>query len=239
MKAMLLSDFMTMRRTLGQLLVTQILITAFLAFTTNSLAVAAACAAAMLPAMYIVSVGAYDEANKWEEFRLTLPLTRTQVVLGRYAGVLLLSLAATVVAIALAALTALIPLDVVVDMLDGESFVTAYPTRRLEIAEAFVGSALLATVFVLLLAAVMMPLLLRFGLTRGVRVVPVVMGLLCCASVMTLSDDGFLSALLPQFPPLLDDLPFLVITFGALGIALVLYVLSAAVAVCLYRTREF
>lgn len=61
----------------------------------------AAAIAAMVPFTGLFSLAAYDEQNNWELFRLTLPLTRRQVVFGRYASIALLTVGSLALALVL------------------------------------------------------------------------------------------------------------------------------------------
>ena len=88
MKAMIVSDFAVLRSALLQLLGICAIIALFMGYVMGAVGTAAAIAA-MVPFMGLFSLAAYDEQNNWERFRLTLPLTRRQVVFGRYASIAL------------------------------------------------------------------------------------------------------------------------------------------------------
>lgn len=79
MKAMIVSDFAVLRSALLQLLGICAIIALFMGYVMGAVDTAAAIAA-MVPFMGLFSLAAYDEQNNWERFRLTLPLTRRQVV---------------------------------------------------------------------------------------------------------------------------------------------------------------
>ena len=81
MKAMIVSDFAVLRSALLQLLGICLVIALFMGYVMGAVGTAAAIAA-MVPFMGLFSLAAYDEQNNWERFRLTLPLTRRQVVFG-------------------------------------------------------------------------------------------------------------------------------------------------------------
>lgn len=90
MKAMIVSDFAVLRSVLLQLLGICLVIALFMGYVMGAVGTAAAIAA-MVPFTGLFSLAAYDEQNNWERFRLTLPLTRRQVVFGRYASIALLT----------------------------------------------------------------------------------------------------------------------------------------------------
>ena len=106
MKAMVFSDLVTMKRNLLQLMGICVFVALFISVGTETLAATGACISAMIPIMYLFSIAAYDEMNKWEVFRLTLPLSRMQVVAGRYVSFLLVALVSCVAGIALCLLLA-------------------------------------------------------------------------------------------------------------------------------------
>ena len=77
------------------------------------------CAATIVIALSVVNrLMAYDEQNNWQAFRQALPLSRGQVVCGRYATVALCVFASLLVGIAVALLTDLV-ISVVVSMHPG------------------------------------------------------------------------------------------------------------------------
>lgn len=99
MKAMIVSDFAVLRSALLQLLGICAIIALFMGYVMG--AWAPRLPAAMVPFMGLFSLAAYDEQNNWERFRLTLPLTRRQVVFGRYASIALLTVGSLALALAL------------------------------------------------------------------------------------------------------------------------------------------
>ena len=93
MKAMIVSDFAVLRSALLQLVGICVVIALFMGYAMGTLVGGAAAIAAMPPFMLLFSLAATDELNGWERFRLTLPLTRRQVVFGRYASLGLIAAA--------------------------------------------------------------------------------------------------------------------------------------------------
>ncbi len=91
MKAMIVSDFAVLRSALLQLVGICVVIALFMGYAMGTLVGGAAAIAAMPPFMLLFSLAATDEQNGWERFRLTLPLTRRQVVFGRYASLALIA----------------------------------------------------------------------------------------------------------------------------------------------------
>ena len=93
MRTVIISDILTMRKPLAQLA----LIGVFIALFTGSVAIAG-----FFPLLFMTSLFTVDEQNGWERFRLTLPVTRSQVVRGRYLTVLVSCAVSVLAAVALA-----------------------------------------------------------------------------------------------------------------------------------------
>ena len=103
MKTMIVADFSTMRSALLQLVGICLIIAVFMGVVADTVVGAIAAITAMLPFMFLFSLAATDEQNGWERFRLTMPITRRQVVFGRYASLALLTVAAALFGLLLAA----------------------------------------------------------------------------------------------------------------------------------------
>lgn len=237
MKAMIFSDLITMRRNLVQLLGVMAGVSVILAFSMKTLAPISACAAAMIPMMFIFSVAAYDEMNKWESFRLTMPISRKSVVAGRYACTLLVvvaSLAAGVIfSFAITGVAAL--------LVDGMGQNAQLSGLLLEDnpLEMIVLSGAMGSVVVLVAASVVMPVFMRFGMTTASRILPLIIVLSPAVLSWLFGEGGPLSSMVPEgMRWLLDDSGFAVLV-GVLGvIALVLFGLSMLLSMRLYRVRE-
>ena len=131
----------------------------------------------MIPFTGLFSLAAYDEQNNWERFRLTLPLTRRQVVFGRYASIALLtagSLAlALVLGLGIAALAVLLPAEWLPESLS--------PSENTP--EMIVGSTVGGVSVVAIAMAVAMPVITRFGMTKAARIVPIIVVLIVAFAV--------------------------------------------------------
>ena len=83
MRTMIQAELTATGRLLAQLLAVSTLVSVFVSVATQSVATGG-----VVPAMtlmsYVFSTLAYDEANGWQGFRLTLPISRQNVVVGRY-----------------------------------------------------------------------------------------------------------------------------------------------------------
>ena len=137
------------------------------------------CAATIVIALSVVNrLMAYDEQNNWQAFRQALPLSRSQVVCGRYVTVALCVLASLLVGIAVTLLTDLV-ISVVVSMhpglqLNSWSELLDLSLRLRDLVELFVacGAAGVAVSFFGL--ALTLPFMFRFGFTKGTRYIPLV-----------------------------------------------------------------
>lgn len=237
MKAMVFSDLITMRRSLVQLMGIMVVVSLVLAFSLETVAVVGACAAAMIPIMFLFSVAAYDETNGWESFRLAMPMSRANVVAGRYVSIL----AVTVCAFALGVVMAYLVLFLALALSAmGENALLSGIVVEGNPFEVIVGSAAMGSVVVMVVATVTTPVVMRFGVTRATRILPLVMVLALMALISCLGDDGLLAGMLPEGAQWLvsSDGGFLALVAGCVGASLVVYAASFAVALRVYAARE-
>ena len=201
-------------------------------------------AATIVIALSVVNrLMAYDEQNNWQAFRQALPLSRDQVVCGRYVTVALCVFASLLVGIAVTLLTDLV-ISVVVSMhpglqLNSWSELIDLSLQPFDLIELFVacGAAGVAVSFFGL--ALALPFMLRFGLTKGTRYIPLVfvaLSLLVFLGMGGISSSGFDPATLA---PLLENSATIVeISLAAVLVSLVVYGLSCLISLRLYTTRE-
>lgn len=238
MLAMIRSDFIAMRGSLLQLLGICVFVAIFIWMGTGTLIAGIAAICAMIPFMYAFSVTAYDELNGWERFRLTLPISRRQVVFGRYASTLIVVLLGDVLMMLLAAIVVGV-LSALPQLPFDPAFAEGYnPVRG-------AGFILMVSGAMVFAAACTMPLLLRFGMTKGTRFAPVIILLIIMGVLFIV---GNFEEPIVMAAPVLEDI------FGigpdgaplALGVgagifvsALVVYAISLLIAVKLYEKRQF
>lgn len=186
---------------------------------------------------------AYDEQNNWQAFRQALPLSRGQVVCGRYVTVALCVFASLLVGIAVTLLTDLV-ISVVVSMhpglqLNGWSELLDSSLRPWDLLGLFAacGGAGVAVSFFGL--ALTLPFMFRFGFTKGARYISlvfVILSLLVFLGMEGISSSGFDPA---SLAPLLENTGTIVgISLGVVLVSLVVYGLSCLVSLRLYTTRE-
>lgn len=228
MKAMVFSDLITARNSFGALLGITLFVSAFIAVGTDTLIAAVACMGAMVPFMYLFSISAYDEQGGWEQFRLTLPLTRRQVAYGRYASMLALTGCAMVLALAAGLLIGAVAGALPAGMVPEGLLLGVTTPEMLVVAVVAVG------LIILLSAAVTLPLIMRFGMTKGTRLVPVVM-LLALSAVAGLLGTGVDAIGLDA---VLTSGNIMAVMAVAAVVTLALYGASALLAAQLYERRE-
>lgn len=228
-------DFVVMRSAASSILLTSAVVVVALVVGMRSLLSPLAAVAAMVPLLVFTTLGACDDNGGWGSFRLALPLSRAQVVLGRYASLLLVALASGLVLFGLGA-----AVWTIASSAPGDFAVALCGSVGLGRLAAGVCAALACA---LAACAVALPLFVRFGLSKGVRFVPLVVAIAFAFGMAAMSSSG--SPLEGTswgigFIQWLDagEVHFLVAAVVILAGVLLLYAASAFVAVRLYSKRE-
>lgn len=245
MKAMLLSDLIVMRRSLVSLVAVCFSAATIMTVASDStLAFVGGCFGAMIPLLYLMSVAAYDELANWQVYRLTLPMSRSNAVVGRYASVLIVAFASAVLgAIASyaigAAAGALAP-AVAADPGNGGEPALSTLLISANPASLIWGSAIGGASAALLLAAITLPVIAKFGLRKGVRFIPIAGVLLVAIAISLFGEGGALSSFTPNIVKNLfsNGAEFALIAILGL-LSLALYAISLPVSISLYNTRKF
>lgn len=235
MKAAFLCEFATIRNILLQWIVLYLIVGVVVGIAMQSSVAMVACVTAMTPFLTVFTLAGYD-ATGWERFRACLPISRGAVAFGRYAMVLLVTVIMAVLAIAVALILAqmapALPLEA-----------GAAENLRAESDPLMLASAALAGAsIILVITAVILPFILRFGMTKAMRIIPIVMVLLFVMAVPVLG-DVFSNMQGPTWVndllALLDDEEGLAAGMAAVAaVVLALYAASCAVAARLYRGKE-
>lgn len=202
------------------------------------------CAATIVIALSVVNrLMAYDEQNNWQAFRQALPLSRSQVVCGRYVTVALCVFASLLVGVVVALLIDL-GISVAISInpglqLNTWSELVDLSLRLRDLVELFVacGAAGVAVSFFGL--ALTLPFMFRFGFTKGARYIPLVfvaLSLLVFLGMEGISSSGFDPA---SLAPLLENSATIIgISLAAVLVSLAVYGLSCLISLRLYTTRE-
>ena len=202
MKALLLKDFLTLSRYLRMAL---LFVVIFACIPGGSMAAYALVFAAMIP----ITALAYDEQSKWPRLAAMMPYTTRQLVASKYVlgyimlgGAILLSVVSTVV-------TTLVRGDVL-------------------------DPASLSMLFILacaasLILAVIMPLILRFGVEKGRLVMLVGVAVIVGITFVLGEDDGLMTAM---------DASLVTVTAVFLAVCVAVNALSIPLSVRIYRRKN-
>lgn len=182
-----------------------------------------------------MSASAYDDQNGWGSYRLVMPVTRREVVQGRYALNLLLAIAAA--AVAAVPMTAFIALGSAVELPEFLANLAVWDNQQLE---ATLAASTSCACIGLCMCSVTLPAYFKFGMTKATQYLPFIMIFLSVAPFLVLGVIG---------GPLLDQVKGAIelaettgglglIAFAALAISLAVYAASSFIAVRLYSARD-
>lgn len=199
----------------------------------------------LLAMMYLLlgvsGTNSFDDLNGWERLRLTMPLSRRDVVLARYGAIATLGLGG--LALGLAAAVALGAVALFIPLLGELSSALALS------GDALLGMCLSAgALFAVgsLCAAVEVPLFFRFGNTRATQYLPLVPLFVLLCPIIVLGGSGMIDESTLTVEGLAGALSLVWSPAGAAGCLIGLLALSAgslalsaALSLKLYETREF
>lgn len=141
MKGLILKDFMNLKRQYKLLLVMMVFYIVLSLSSDDSTMFSGVISILMV--MLTVTATSYDEQSKWDRYALTMPVSRSDLVIGKYILGLILSLAAFVV-------------NVVFQIVTGTDAIQ----YALTVSAALFGVSLL-------LICVILPIMFRFGVEKG------------------------------------------------------------------------
>nr|WP_073293376.1 ABC-2 transporter permease [Parolsenella massiliensis] len=157
MKSIIKCEWNTLRTTMPSVVITVALVCAFLVIGGN--AVSGMSSGCVMTALLVASsLCGYDDRIGWFRYRSLLPFSRRELVVGRYATVLLVSLATSAALIAIAAFAEAIPGAA------GLGLETDSPLTHVYAIVASEGIGLLVV-------SIALPLYFRYGVMKGVRFV--------------------------------------------------------------------
>ncbi len=190
-----------------------------------------------IPFGFMSNLFAADEANGWQAYRLTLPLSRGQVIGGRALTGLVAVLGSFALSLAAYSVVAAVSMAVR-DPLGADQWALT------QWAAALVGGAV-SSALCLVMIGVLIPCVARFGFTRAVRYLPI--GLMFVAIGGTvLASRGFASSgdlanvLGSWLETIMASPANVALMVGAILLAgLVVYGLLCCLAARLYARREF
>lgn len=235
MKTAFLSEFASVRAMLLQSLGLYLIIGLVIGVSMGTAVGMAACIAAMTPFMMAFTFSAYDAMNGWERFRASLPVSRTALVASRYLNILASSLVmmalGSFLAIAFAHIAQALP------FVDAET--AAQLAKEAADPLTLVAAAAVGMTLILLVAFIMLPPILRFGMTKAMRIIPLLMVMCIPAAVWLLPEFLGDANLLANASAWLENpanMPLLIA--GVFAFALIACAASFAVATMLYRDKE-
>ena len=226
MKAMIMSDLLIAKKYLLQQLGVSIAVGIFITVMIGNLYVAAPMVGVMIPFSLTITILALDERANWQQFRLALSMSRSNVIAGRYVSFALLALLgiATLVMVAVAQIAPGVPQ--LADLMGNFSWQTML----------FASVAGLAIILVML--SVTMPLFSRFGMTKGVRYLPLLI-IIGVFFAFQLDGNGPPPEFVANVLNLLESpAGTIAIAAGVLAITAAVYAISAVISTKLYQKRE-
>ena len=233
MKTALLSELIVSRGVLVQSAVIYVVVAGVIGLSMQSPIAMLACVGAMTPVMMTFTFCAMDAQNGWERFRATLPVSRAALVASRYANVL----ATTAVMVLLAWVLALVLGNAAVPVLPFEPADAAAFADELSDPLQLLCAGLLGAAMMLGLSALILPLSMRYGMTKSMRIVPVVLIMLLPVSMLVLKQLPDMASAFVQVGAWMEA-HFLVAATAFVAAMLAAYAISCAVAIALYRTKE-
>lgn len=235
MKAMILSDLLTIRKYFkSQALLYMVVVVAISLFIENIYMIAPFLGV-MMPFSLAFTLLAYDERNNWEQFRLVLPLSRKNIIAGRYASLAIVMVAG--IALGLVATGIVYAVAHFVPNI-ADALIADFDAQGLILSAA----APVGIIFIML--SITLPLIARFGMTKAIRYVPVFFLVIVMLVFTSGSIPGVdYGVFLPALNSLVAMLESLQGTLAVAGIVIaagaIIYILSGMLSVKLYEKREF
>lgn len=231
MKAMIMSDLLIAKKYLVQQLGIAIVVGIFICIMIGNLYVVTPAVGVMIPFSLIIMILSLDERANWQQFRLALPISRGDVIRGRYVSFLLLAL----LGIAVGLLTAFLVI-VAAQLMPNVPQLADLKANFSWQALLMVSVAGISIILVML--AIVMPLFSRFGMTKAVRYLPLLI-IFGVWIAFTLPQNGPPPAFVLDVLNLLETPAGTVaVAAGILAIVAVAYVISAIISTGLYKKRE-
>lgn len=233
MKTMFMFDLLTAKKMLKSQFVLSVVVAVIFGVSTDMPLAIIPFMALMLAYATGFTLVAYDERNDWEKLRLTLPLSRADIIRGRYATFAAMTMAGIVLGGVLVAvlwvLAQLAPTAPVLSEFAG--------ALDWQMAVAMVVSGV---VFALVLWIIALPLVARYGMTKAVRFLPLAFVIVLPIATVLIQKAGPLPASVMDFVAwVATPTGTLVAAGAALAVIVVLFALSSMLAVRLYEKREF
>ena len=224
MKNAVFCDLRTLAPFMPSIVVTLIFTSAFLMIGSGAVG-AATSVSVMMTLLCAFSLAGYEDQNNWGRFRAALPLPRREVVAGRYVTVLILAFAGVLLSVALS--------------LTLQNLLAALPQAEspepAELAEVC-GSSLASMACGLIVCAIAIPFLTKFGGARGARAFACVTAIMA-AIVIAAGLNLVAPEKAAEMAGWIDQNP--VVSLALLGmISLLAYGASYAVSLGIYEKKD-
>lgn len=240
MKRAYLMEMTIFRDYVKQLMGVGFFVALFVSAGMGSIVAAPAILTMMFFLMGTMAAAAYDEQNNWGLFRLTMPVSRRDIVLARYGVIVTLGLMG--LAAGWAACAALLALGSVIDLPFDLSDAIAFDQDMLQ-------GAIFSTAFCMglgsLIAAIETPIYFKFGQNKTTQWLPMITVLLFVGPMLIINGTGILDNAAISMDMIAQLLGFIETPVGVaacLGIAVVFTLavlgISAALSLKLYERRE-
>lgn len=233
MKAMLSIDFASTKSIMIQQLLLALFVGCFVTLFIGQPFMLVPMIGVMIPLGIIISLVAYDERNGWERYRLTFPLSRRDTVVGRYVFVVLITLGSVIFGLLIHGLLMLL-----------SPVLSALPLREgfLEQLAATDAQTLLAIAFAafgidVIIASIIFPLSFRFGMTKAIRWVPLVLVIIFLL-VFYLAENSGAAVFTNFYTWLTNPESTAIALLVACAACCVIYVGSVLLSSSLYQRRE-
>lgn len=220
---------------LKQLLFTMAFTVTCVAVGVGSISIIPSTAFVVMIFSFSMAGAVYDEQNAWGAYRMAMPLSRRDVVFGRYAFNLFTALGVSLIAAVITAV--LVALGT---MLPVQGFVADLLVWNEDTTASAIAGVVSCMCIGLALNSITLPVFFKFGHTKATQWLPFIMLLL---SVLPFVVMGMIGgepfALLEQALNTAQATGGMgMIGFGALVVALVVYGVSACVSIKFYEARS-
>lgn len=207
MKSLIIKDFLNVK---GQLKVYGLLLIFYsvFSFATKATDVIGAMFI-MLSVLIVINTLSYDDKVKWDKYSLTMPISRSNIVLGKYTFGLILLTIAFLLSLGISTFTSL----------------AINSTNSTNLVIANLAMLAIGIIFMSLI----LPILFKFGVEKGRMLMMLVLLIpVCIAMIFQMLDIEF---------PQNTDLDYLIYVIPV--VLIVILVLSIVLSVKIYNKKEF
>jgi len=233
MKMAFWADWIMFRKTIVQQLIISAFVALVVTFATGSLYSVVPTITLTVAISMAITVFALDERNDWEGFRISLPSGRSELIWGRMLFLAALSIVSVLIGLVFCLLIGMTA------TLIGFSFNLDISSLELVGIVLSIGITLLVS---LLITGLIMPFVAKFGMTKAVRLAPVVFVFIFVFVVTLMNASGVVSVsdavLFASVAAFIERYALLCALF-LVGIGVAIYVVCGIIAGKLYEKREF